>query len=78
MGVSTICSTSPKEIRDLKRFGRLVHVDDSEAMSDAISNTSDPETDRWSVNSVLEFKFDKILVQFDRLIGDAIGTRQIN
>ncbi len=78
MAVSTNCSTSPKEIRDLKRFGGLVHVDDSEAMSDAISNTSDPETDRWSVNNALEFWFDKILVQFDRLIGDAIGTRQIN
>ena len=75
--VSTNCSTGPKEILDHGRFGRLVPVDDEEAMSESINRALDVVPDREQlVGRALEFSPEKFLVKFDQLIGDAIATKQ--
>ena len=75
--VSTNCATGPKEILDHGRFGDLVPVDDEEAMSDAITNALDSVPDREKlINRALEFSPQNFLVQFNRLIADAIATNR--
>ena len=75
--VSTDCVSGPREVLDNGRFGSLVPVNNEETLSDAISNALVSVPDREKlVNRALEFSPEHFLVQFDRLIGDAIGTCQ--
>ena len=75
--VSTDCVSGPREALDNGQFGDLVPVDDEKAMSDAITNALDSVPDREKlINRALEFSPQNFLVQFDRLIADAIATNR--
>ena len=67
--VSTNCPTSPREILGEGQFGTLVPVNEELAMSNAIYDALESETDRQSlVDRARDFSPEKFLVQFEQMV----------
>lgn len=69
--VSTDCESGPAEILDKGTFGRLVPVNDAQALSDGISDTlSNPLNKEHLVNRADEFNVAAALNKYEQVLSD--------